>query len=55
VACEYCVGTQTLSGVGAALRISVNTVKTQLQRVYDKTGAHSRTELAMLFANTLRA
>ncbi len=55
VACEICAGARTLREVGAALRISVNTVKTQLKRVYDKTGARSRTELAMLLAGTLRA
>lgn len=55
VACEICVDGRTLSEVGAALRISINTVKTQLKRVYDKTGARSRNELAILLARSLRA
>ncbi len=41
VACEICAGARTLGEVGVTLGVSVNTVKTQLKRVYDKTGARS--------------
>ena len=52
VACEICADARTLGETAAALRVSINTVKTHLKRVYDKTGARSRNELAMLLASS---
>lgn len=42
------VAGQTLSGIAGTLEISVNTVRTHLQRVYDKTGVSSVTALVRL-------
>lgn len=55
VACEICAGRHNLNEVGRLLRISVNTVKTLLQRVYDKTSVRSQNELAILFCTALQS
>lgn len=53
VACEICAS-PGLDAVAGNLAISLNTVKSLLRRVYEKTGTHSQAELAMLFATSLR-
>ncbi|WP_374725606.1 response regulator transcription factor [Tardiphaga robiniae] len=42
---------QSVADVGALLRISPNTVKTHLRRVFAKTGVHRQAELASIIAS----
>jgi DNA-binding CsgD family transcriptional regulator len=44
VAAAVCAG-ETLCAVGERLGVSENTVKTQLQNVYQKTGTHRQAQL----------
>lgn len=54
IACAVCARPGGLDEAAQRLGISINTVKTLLQRVYDKTGVRSRAGLATLFSRTLR-
>lgn len=54
VACEICAGGGSLAKAGRTLGVSVNTVKTLLQRAYDKVGVRSQVELTIMFASVLR-
>jgi len=54
VACAICAGARSLADVGRSLQITVNTVKTLLQRVYDKTSVRSQSELTILLSSALQ-
>jgi DNA-binding CsgD family transcriptional regulator len=54
VACAVCSSQSSLPRISEWLGISINTVKTLLQRVYDKTGFRSRAEMKTAFGSALQ-
>lgn len=55
VASEIGAAARRIPDVAKSLRIANNTVKTLLQRVYEKTGAHSQSELVLLLARAMES
>ena len=49
---RHLVDGRDLAGIAAAFGVSVNTLRTQLQRIFDKTGARSRAALARVLLTT---
>ena len=48
VAARLAVGTGGLKSIAASLGVSVSTIRTHLQRAFDKTGTHRQAELVRL-------